>query len=296
MNLDIEAAGRRRTGTIVGDPVAPPGRPLVLVFHGSKQDGATHRAFTGRALDRLAADGRAVIAYLDGIRGNWNDARRDSSFPARREGVDDVAFVHAAVAAIARSHGTDSTRTSAVGYSNGGQMVFRLLHESPALLESAVVVAATMPDTTGFTAGFSPEPVERGIPLTLVAGTADRIVPYGGGEMARWARTVFKVGGTALSAAETADYFAARNGIDPEPETALVPARDPEGARRGGRTTMERTSYRQAGRAPVTLVTVHGGGHTVPGRTPAPRILGRTGSDLAIDEMVSELLDGVRAV
>ncbi|NII41794.1 polyhydroxybutyrate depolymerase [Curtobacterium flaccumfaciens] len=285
MRTNLSVAGRPRSFTVVGDPDGPEERPLVLVFHGSKQNGEAHRRFTGGTLDQLALDGRAVVVYLDGYRGNWNDARAASSFPARKERVDDVAFARAVVDSVSGTHRFDARAVVGVGYSNGGQMVFRLLHEMPELLAGAVVVAATMPDREGFLAVFS-ETSERPLPFVLVAGTADRIVPFEGGRMAWWARAVFKVGGVTLSAPATADYFARRNGITTEPSVSLLPVRH------GGTnaTRMERTAYREAGREPVTLYSVLGGGHTVPGATPAPAVLGRTGTDLHIDEIVGDLV------
>jgi polyhydroxybutyrate depolymerase len=266
MNAVIEIGGRRRTYTVVG---AADATSLILVFHGSKQTGEAHRAFTGAPLERLP---HRAVAYLDGYRGNWNDFRRESRFPARRENVDDVAFARAVAAELGFE------RTIAVGYSNGGQMVLRLLHEAPELIGAAVVVAATMPDRAGFLGEFSQAAVAHPVPVTIVAGDADPIVPYAGGRMAWWARTAFKVDGTALSAPQTAAYFAARNGSTTEPVTRVLP-------QRSGRTTTEVAEYGSG----VTLVTVHGGGHTVPSHHPGPRVVGRTGDDLTIDEIVAAL-------
>lgn len=288
MRSTVTAAGRTRSFTVIGEADGPGNRALVLVFHGSKQDGEIHRRFTGGALDRLATEDRAVVAYLDGYRGNWNDARAASAFPARLEQVDDVAFARAVVASLGHTHRIDTDRVVGVGYSNGGQMIFRLIHEAPDLLSGAVVVAATMPDRAGFAGRFSADS-DRPIPVALVAGTADRIVPYEGGPMAWWARAMFKVGGVALSAADTASYFAQRNGISAAPTVALLPA-SPATLRR---PRMEETTFREPGRPPVTLYTVHGGGHTVPGAKPAPVVLGRTGADRSIDDIV---LDTLRAL
>jgi len=285
MRTTLSIAGRIRSFTVVGDTDGPANRALVLVFHGSRQDGEAHRRFTGNALDQLAADGRAVVVYLDGYRGNWNDARSESSFPARKEQIDDVAFARAVVESVGRTHRVVPSAVVGVGYSNGGQMVFRLLHEAPELLAGAVVIAATMPDRAGFLGPFS-ETSERSLPLALIGGTADRIVPFEGGRMAWWARAMFRVGGTALSAPATAGYFARRNGITTAPSVSLLPERP--GGRRG--TRMQATEYRSEGRAPVTLYSVLGGGHTVPGTVPAPAMLGRTGADLGIDEIVDEMI------
>lgn len=274
--IEIEAGGRRRTGIVVGERDGRPERPLLLVLHGSKQDGAAHRRFTGEMYDALAADGRAVVAYLDGHRGNWNDAREQSAFPARTEAVDDVAFVRAVVEELVASHGVDRTRVVAVGYSNGGQMVYRLLHEVPDLLAGAAVVAATLPAPGSFRTDIDRPPAVP-VPLVLAHGTRDRIAPYDGGRMSALAGWIFKVGGTTLSAPATAAYFAERHGI------TASPAR---------RTTgdVERLEYVEPGRPPLTLITVPGGGHTVPGPTRAPFVLGRTARDASMADEVARLL------
>lgn len=279
----IEAAGRTRTFIVVGDPDGPPDRPLVLVFHGSRQSGAIHRRFTGETLDELAADGRAVVAYLDGYRGNWNDARAASAFPARRENVDDVEFVREVIRSLAVSHRIDTSAVVGVGYSNGGQMVLRLLHEADGLLAGAAVVAATMPERENFLAEFGGSAV-RPVPVAIVAGTADPVARFEGGTMAWWARTLFRIGGRSLSARATADYFARRNGITTTPSTGRGAPPTP------GRAAIETLEYRQAGHAPVTLYVVQGGGHTVPGPTPGPRLMGRTGEHPGLREIVADLL------
>lgn len=80
------------------------------------------------------------MVYLDGYRGNWNDARKESFFPARTANVDDVAFTRAVIEKLGARK-----VFFAVGYSNGGQMVMRLIHEAPGLLGGAMIIAATLP-------------------------------------------------------------------------------------------------------------------------------------------------------
>jgi len=284
MSEQVDVGGRTRTFQIVGEERGRPGRPLVLVFHGSRQNGSSHRRFTGFALDGLADRGEAVVAYLDGYRGNWNDARAESRFPARKKDIDDVAFARAVRDRVMRTHGVDAAKVAGLGYSNGGQMVFRLLHEAPDLLAGAVVVAATMPSRADFLAGFSPAPT-RPVPVAVVAGTADRIVPFHGGRMRWWARRLFKVGGETLSAEQTARYFAARNGL-PSTPSVVVASHD-------ARTPVDSVTFRQDGRPSVVLYVVRGGGHTVPGPTAAPWVVGRTAESPGIDQIVTEVLGEV---
>jgi polyhydroxybutyrate depolymerase len=278
MNDSVEVAGRRRTYEVVGPADGKPSRSLVLVFHGSKQTGAKHRKFTGGMYDALADTGAAVVVYPDGYQGNWNDARRESSFPARKDDIDDVGFTRAVIQKLTHSHRIDPGRVFAVGYSNGGQMVMRLAHEAPELLAGAAVIAATMPTPANFLAADAPA---APMPVLLIHGTKDPIVPYAGGEMRWWTRALFKVGGRNLSAPETAAYFAGRNGITAEPVTTALPAATDA-------TSVERTAYRQTGRPPVALYTVRGGGHTIPGPAKAPALIGRTNQDVNTAQLVDE--------
>ncbi|WP_045741871.1 alpha/beta hydrolase family esterase [Actinoplanes rectilineatus] len=267
----IEVGGLTRTYTLI----TPDGGHdrLVLVLHGSGQTAATHRTFTGNAFDGLR---RSAVAYLDGIGRQWNDARKQSRAKARIRGIDDVGFA----AAVAHRHGT-GLPVYAVGYSNGGGLVIRLLHERPDVVAGAVVVAAQQPAADNFLVPGLPV-VPR--PVLLIHGTKDRIVPYAGGEMAKWAQIAFRSGGAMLSSPQTAAYFAGRNGITTPPQTADLPASAP------GRTSVSRTDYRQEGRPPVTLYTVHGGGHTIPGPVDSPALMGRTGHDIHTAAAIEEFL------
>lgn len=283
--MNVEVGGRHRTFGLVDGPGAG-GRALILVFHGSRQTGALHRRFTGGTLDAPAENGAALLAYLDGYRRNWNDARRESSFPARAENIDDVAFTRRVITDLVASHDVDPQRVYAVGYSNGGQMVLRLLHEAPELFAGAMIVSATMPAPESFLAPSSArEPVP--VPVLLIHGTRDPIVPYRGGRFPAWARRVFRVDGVALSAPETARYLAHRNGMTGEPAVTRLPVP----GRRRARTWVEQTDYREEGHRPVRLLTVHGGGHTVPGPRRAPFVLGRTERRVSAASLMTEFLE-----
>jgi polyhydroxybutyrate depolymerase len=277
----IDGAGRPRSYTLVEAPGGTKaGASLVLVFHGSKQTGEKFRAFTGNSFDALAADGGAVVAYLDGYQNQWNDARAASGFAARTENIDDVAFAEATISELAASREIDRSQVYAAGFSNGGQLVIRLIHQVPGLLAGAAVIGATQPSPDNFLLADAPA---AALPVLLIHGTRDPIVAYAGGAMRGWARWMFKVGGTSLSAPQTAAYFAARNSITEPPSVADLPHRG-----KPGKTSVTRTDYQQDGRFPVTLYTVRGGGHTVPGPRSAPFILGRTSHDLNAAEAVGE--------
>ena len=276
----IAVAGRQRSYTLAEPPGTGPATSLVLVFHGSNQTGERLRAFTGGTFDAVASTGKAVVAYLDGYKGHWNDARTASGFAARTENINDVAFTEAVISELQASHQIDRSKVYAAGFSNGGQMVIRLIHQVPGLLAGAAIISATQPAPDNFLLAGAPTVP---LPVVLIHGTRDPVVSYEGGAMSWWARQVFRVGGTSLSAPQTAAYFAARNAITQPPAATDLPHRA-----ESGKTTVTRTDYRQDGKFPVVLYTVHGGGHTIPGPRSAPFIMGRTSHDLNAAEATSE--------
>ena len=277
----LQVDGRERRYLLVRPAAPVPGAPLVLVLHGSGQSAAKVRAATGGALDALAGIG-AVLAYLDAWPGGWNDARAATKVRARREGVDDVAYVAAVIKAVVATTGADPARVCALGFSAGGQMVLRVLHQAPETISHAVVVAASQPTPENFVLPTSTVPVATPRPVVLVHGTADPIAPYGGGMVSMWglARR-----GPGLSALDGARYLAARNGIDAEPTTVALAHH----GRRGG-TSVTRTQFASPGHERVVLYTVNGGGHSIPGPKAFPRLTGRTTDDISAAALVADLL------
>jgi polyhydroxybutyrate depolymerase len=275
--VSLQAAGRTRTMTVVAPDSLARGAPVVLVFHGSGQSGQTVRRFAGNSLDVFARRDRAVLAYLDGYKKNWNEARLSSKFAARKENVDDVAFAVAAIDYLAARYGADASRVYVIGFSSGGAMVLRLLHEIPARLSGAAVISATQPAPENFPPYTDPAVP---VPVVLFHGTRDRLVPYEGGMASLWG--LFPRG-LGQSAPQTAAYYAARNGITAAPSVQRL-----DGAPTADATEIERTDYRQAGHAPVTLYTIRGGGHVIPGPGKAPRIMGRATRRLVAAEAIGE--------
>lgn len=276
----IDVAGRQRSYTLAEPPGMGTGASLILVFHGSNQTGEKFRAFTGNSFDALTSTSGAVVAYLDGYKGHWNDARAASGFAARTDNVDDVAFAETMISELQASHRIDRSKVYAAGFSNGGQMVIRLIHQVPGLLAGAAIIAATQPAPENFLLADAPAVP---LPVALIHGTRDPIVNYEGGAMSWWVRQVFRVGGISLSAPQTAAYFAARNAITETPSATDLPHRE-----ESGKTSVTRTDYQQNGKLPITLYTVHAGGHTIPGPRSAPFIMGRTSHDLNAAEAISE--------
>ncbi|GAC1365949.1 MAG: PHB depolymerase family esterase [Ktedonobacteraceae bacterium] len=263
-----------RSYTIVMPEVLQKAAPLLVVFHGSNQTGEKIRAFSGNVFDELVQEHGFVVVYPDGYKGHWNDARVSSKFPTRKAGTDDVAFTKALIDELSARHDIDANKVYIAGYSNGGQMVIRLIHEWPYHFAGAVIISATQPDPANFLATSK----ETSLPILIIHGTADPIVPYNGGVASLWG---FNPRGLGLSARATAQYYARRNHIDAHPTTGTLKYEDknlPE-------VTFE--AYNETGKYPVKLVSIHGGGHAVPNPyKKATFMLGKTATNINSAELL----------
>jgi len=247
----------------------PPHSPLVMVFHGSGEDGADIRWRTGYDFDRLADRFHFALVYPDGYEHNWNDCRRVASYPARRLNINDIGFVISLIDQLHDSVDIDRSRVFAAGHSNGGQFVFRLAFELPDRITAIAAISASLP-TPGNTICT---PQGKPIPVMIINGTRDPLNPYNGGEV-----SFYGLGnrGTVISASASAEYFANVDGQDSLPTVIILPHKmksDP--------TSIEIKKWHQEGRPEVDLVTMIGGGHVVAQPyVPYPRFLGRTPGDL----------------
>lgn len=146
-------------------------------------------------------------------------------------------------------------------------MVVRLLHERPELFAGAGIIAAAQP-TPG---NFAAEIRAGAVPLALFHGTADRFVPYRGGVASLRG---FFPRGEVMSAAETAEYFAHRNGARGDPVTTRVA------------DGVTRTEY--PGAVPTVLHTFEDAGHAVPGGR-SSWFMGRASHALVAAEALGDL-------
>lgn len=230
-------------------PSLPPGSPLLIAFHPSGSSGPGMRRICGDLLERMARERGFAVAYPTGFEGHFDDLRRRASYSARRLRIDDVGFTRAIVDSTAYECGIDRRRVYALGYSNGGAMVLRLALEAPDLVAGIVAIAANLPTADNIDC---PIVDGRHTAVVLIEGTADPINPYLGGRV-----SIFGMGdrGPVLSAQGSAEWFARRYGLEAD--------RSPKPILRQGALT---ASWQDWGspRPLVRLVTIQGGGHTVP--------------------------------
>ncbi len=229
--------------------------PLVLVFHGA---GGRPRSFARHTgFSALAEREGFVVAYPAGIDRRWNDGR---GYGVSR---DDVGFVRALLDTLGRQLGIDPKRIYATGISNGAMFTYRLACDLPGVFAAIAPVAGAMP------AALVPScPRDAPVALAAFQGTADPLVPYGGGGVA--ARR-----GQVLSAVESVALWARTDGCAAEPADTLEPDRITDGTR----VKLSTWTGCRDGRD-VHLYTIEGGGHTWPGGPAAGPAVGRVTRDL----------------
>lgn len=230
--------------------------PLVIVLHGH---GGSARQVLGRGLgasplslwlEHVDHDG-LIVAAPDGSRGaasarGWNDCRRDAR---TRPPVDDVGLIGAIIDLAIAAHHADPARVYLIGMSNGGMMTLRAAIElGPRIAAFATLGASMAADS------LCPAPTHA-LPALIIAGTADPLVPYGGGPVGHGDR------GSVIGVEASAAVWRRLAGL-PETPTAAEPLahRDPADATRATRTVW--------GADPrglqIELLRIDGGGHVEP--------------------------------
>jgi polyhydroxybutyrate depolymerase len=228
-----------------GSPAA-----LVLVFHGGGGRASGIAPHTG--FSALAEREGFLVAYPQGLNGRWNDGR---GYAATH---DDVGFVRALLDTLGRELAIDPRRVYATGISNGAMFAYRLACDLPGAFAAVAPVAGAMP------ADLAPACAHTQ-PVSVLAfqGTADPLMPYAGGGVARRR-------GRVLSAERSIAFWATTSGCGAAPVTTGEPDRVTDG------TLVRRTLYGpcREGRG-VELYTIEGGGHTWPGGPPVGGAVGR---------------------
>lgn len=275
--VSVEVGGRQRRYLVFAPPRLRPGASLLLAFHSSESSGADLRRMVGEVLERIATRSNALVVYPDGYEGHFNDCRRVASYSARILDVDDVGFARQIVRRLIKDSQVDPARVYAVGYSNGGHMAIRLALEASDAVRGAVAIAASLPAPENMdcrTAGL-PAPT-----MVFVAGTQDPINPYEGGPVSLFG---FGKRGNVLSARQSAEWYAGILGLALQERSAPEQAAD----------ISAREEDWTGANGHVRLVTVEGGGHTVPqARYRFPRILGATYRSDSVLESGWKLLTG----
>lgn len=242
------------------DQPAPGRHPLVILLHGHVGSAAQvlgrERIAAPLSLWLHIADREQLLVLApDGTMGSdgksgWNDCRADA---VSNPHSDDVGFLNALIDEAVAEHHADPARVYVMGMSNGGIMAFRLATESGARLAAFATVGASMPARSACAAPKAP------VSALIVAGTADPIVPYAGGDikfaMLRQRGSVVPVEDAVAGWRQLAQLPAAGTSM-------AFPHRDVADVTRATRTVWGADPRKLQ----VELIRVEKGGHTEPSK------------------------------
>lgn len=250
--------------------------PLVFVLHGG---GRADGAGIARHIDlgELADRERFILVYPNGVDSQWNDGRgvsfrKDNS----NEDVDDVGFLSQLIDHHIKLLHADARRVYVTGGSNGGMMAHRLGCEITSKLAAIAPIISNLPEKVAETAK------PRGpLPVLLINGTADPLVPFKGGHVT----VLGKKFGRVLSTDETVRFWSKNNRLSDKTSIEKLPDRDPDD---DSTVTLIRHGDPKSP-APVVVYEIRGGGHTIPGSPQPPRgrrLVGPTNHDIASAEVI----------
>ena len=143
--------------------------PLIVNIHGLTSNPDQQALFS--EMNPLSDAEGFLVAYPAGIQNSWNAGACCGG--AQSQGLDDVGFLRAVVAAIEEVTCVDARRIYATGMSNGGMMTNRLACEASDLFAAFAPVSAVLVQ--------EPCAPARPIPILHFNGTADVLVSYNGG-------------------------------------------------------------------------------------------------------------------
>lgn len=214
--------------------------PLILAFHGGGSN-PEQFAKVSQLNERGGEHLGYIIAYPAGYKNFWH-AGDNCCGPPYEENIDDVAFVQAVVKDIVSILRIDEKRIFATGYSNGGNMTYRLACELSEQIAAVAINASSL--------GLSTCKPKRPMPVLHFHGTADTFHPYEGGP------GVTEFNYLKLGAPETILRWAKWNECTDERRVTY---------KKGAATCITRSHCKQ--NAEVTLCTIEGMGHQWPGFT-----------------------------
>jgi polyhydroxybutyrate depolymerase len=267
--IDVNGVKRSYTAQL---PAKKP-VPLVIVLHGKTQRGAD--MITRTAWPQVAKREGFAVVFPDGLNHAWADARTKAGPELRGPppGTDDVGFIAKLVEKLVADGTADARHVYVTGVSNGGAMAMTLLCARADLFVAGASVIMNLTDEAAATCHPS-----RPLPILIMNGTADPLIPYEGGR----GTSYFATDGF-WSTEKTVAFWRELNGCETDDaDVTDLPDRAP-----ADQSTVTRITSRCPRGHDVVLYRINGGGHRMPGFAPdarfpkiATRLLGPQNGDI----------------
>jgi polyhydroxybutyrate depolymerase len=241
--LQVSTRDGARTAILVRGPQAR--APTVIVLHGALMTAENTMSWYGFA-DAAKKRGFASV-YPRGINMLWNDGR-DAAWASA---ANDVGFLRRLARDLVALGTTDPSHLYLAGVSNGGMLTLRMLCEAPEPFAGAAIIIASMPTDLGARCHL-----KRPMPVIMFNGTADPVIPYGGGDVG-----FSGLQGAVWPVERTAVFLASTNGCRSGTKAVVA------GGAAADAIKVVKLDWKPCSQQGVTLYRVEGGGHQVYGRT-----------------------------
>jgi len=229
--------------------------PLVINLHGYTSS-AQSQMESGDFRSIADTAGFLIVHPLgtDDILGNphWNNAGNAND-------ADDIGFIEALIDALAAEYNIDNNRVYSTGYSNGGYMSYTLACQLSHRIRAVASVAGQM-----YNGQFESCIPSRPVPVMEIHGTADPVIPYGGGVLGE-------------PTADVISFWSGFNNCSPNPVVTDMPNINTDDG-----STTERQVFTNCDESiEVEHYKINNGGHTWPGTTHSyPFYYGWTNHDI----------------
>lgn len=285
--------------------------PVVILLHGMNQDADDMERLT--RFDELADKDGIIAVYPFALHGRWNvgvqpQERRPvgmgpgrhrhyggggggrpgggGGYPGGRDPsgqhpeqerrsvpADDIGFFNQMLDHLGTKFSVGVSRIYVAGLSEGGLMSLRLGCSLSDRIAAVAAVGAAMPKTIVCLPS-------RPVPVLMMDGTSDPIVPYNGG-------TEHNLNLPVISADDSAKAWAKMDRCSEKPEKDKISAKE-----KGGMETKVDTYTRCQRAARVVLYSVKGGGNTWPGgeQYEVEKTIGKTSQDLNANQTIWSFL------
>ena len=262
--------------------------PLVLVLHGGggTAEGMEEQLTLG-GFNNLSDKEGFIVAYPDGIEKHWNDGRKNVTYRAHQEKIDDVGFISILIDNITEELNINLGRVYVTGMSNGAMMSYRLACEISEKIAAIAPVTGAIPED--IVPQCSPS---KPVSVLAISGTDDPLVPWDGGDIKS---TFFhKPLGKVLSVPDSVNYWVIHNNCSPISDITWLPDLDPQDD-----TRVRREIYGEGDEGTkVILYAIEGGGHTWPDGLQylSESRIGKTCHDINANEVIWEFFKELERV
>lgn len=151
---------------------------LVFVLHGSGGTMTDARNQTNFEFETLAKERKSsIIVYPQGYDKHWNDCRKNASYKANQEDINDIEFFTQMISYFVNKFQINTDAVFVTGISNGGHMCYKLGYELPDAIKGIAPFVANLPEDFNNDC----QPKNKAMSVLVINGTADPINPYEGG-------------------------------------------------------------------------------------------------------------------